>query len=238
MSTDTTQTEEKQAIGVFRTMLNILLEPRTAFASLRERPNWLLPFALVLGSTALVLLWYYAMVDIPWLMEEMLAQSGAEIPEGDMDVFSQTGMMVGGVIGAIFGIALIWVLLAGYLTLVSALTGDGYRFRNWFSLTVWTAIPGLFSIAGMLITIALSPSGQIVPEALDPLALGNLGMALGDSPLGTVIEQISITYLWSIGLLLVGYQQWCQRGWLQSTLIILLPVFVNLGAQLFFLSLA
>ncbi|MYF00619.1 MAG: hypothetical protein F4234_10720, partial [Gammaproteobacteria bacterium] len=84
MSTSTMQSE-----GGFRTVLNILLEPATAFAGLRERPTWLLPTLLVAGGTALVMLWYFSILDIPWFLENLLYQGGADPTQDQIDAFRE-----------------------------------------------------------------------------------------------------------------------------------------------------
>ena len=198
--------ESIQPAGGFRTVLNILLEPATAFRSLRERPNSLLPALLVVGGTALAMLWYFAILDIPWFLENLLYQGGAEPSQDQIDAFragtedlSPLIFMISGFFGVIFGILLIWTLQAGYLTLVSALTGDGFRFRNWFCLVTWTAIPTLFTVFGMAVTLLLNSNGQIAQQELDPLLLGNLGLQFGNSAVDNVLAQISLTQLWGRG---------------------------------------
>lgn len=229
----------EQPVGGFRTVLNILLEPATAFAGLRERPTWLLPALLVAGGTALAMLWYFSILDIPWFLENLLYQGGAEPTQEQIDAFregtedlSPMVFMVSGFLGAIFGIILIWILQAGYLTLVSALTGDGFRFANWFSLATWTSIPSLLSIIGMAVTLALNPNGQISQLDLDPLQLGNLGLQFGDSGLNNAIGQISLTQLWTMGLLVYGYRLWLKGSWLRSAIIALLPQLLLIGGMI------
>ena len=219
-----------QPVGGLRVALNMLLEPATAFAELRERPSWLLPAILVAGGTAGVIFWYFSILDIPWFMENLLYQGGADPTEEQIEQFNEQMesvspqvFVVTGFLGASLGLIITWLLQAGYLTLVSALTGDGFRFGNWFCLATWTAIPSLFSIMGMAITILLNPSGQIGQMELDPLLLGNLGLQFGDSPINNVIGPISLTYLWTLGLLVYGYHSWVQGNWLRSAGIVLLP---------------
>lgn len=234
MSTTTTQ----QA-GGFRTVLDMLLEPATAFAHLRERPTWLLPVLLVAGGTALVMLWYFSILDIPWFLENLLYQGGAEPTQDQIDAFregtedlSPMVFMISGFLGAIFGIILIWVLQAGWLALVSALTGDGFRFKNWFCLATWTSIPSLLTVVGMAITLALNPNGQISQMDLDPLQLGNLGLQFGNPGLDNAIGQISLTQLWTMGLLAYGYRLWLKGPWLKSAIIALLPQLLLIGGMI------
>ncbi len=135
-------------VGGLRMALNVLLEPATAFADLRERPSWLLPAVLAAGGTALVIFWYFSILDIPWFMENLLYQGGADPTEEQIEQFNERMesvspqvFIISGFLGASLGLIIIWLLQAGYLTLVSALTGDGFRFGNWFCLATWTAIP-------------------------------------------------------------------------------------------------
>jgi len=232
-----------QPVGGIRTIQNILLEPSVAFANLRERPTWLLPLLLVAGGQALAMLWYFSILDIPWFMENLLYQGGAEPDQEQIEAFreqseflSPTIFIVSSFFGAILALIFIWILQAGYLTLVSAFTGDGFRFRNWFCLTVWTAVPSLFSAVGMAITLALTPNGQIGQMELDPLQLGNLGLQFGDSPINDALGAISLTYLWTLGLLVLGYRQWRQGTWLKSALIALLPHLLLFGGSILLLS--
>ncbi len=224
--------------GGFRTALNILLEPAKAFADLRERPSWLFPVLLISASNALALLWYFSILDIPWFMENLLYQGDAEPSEEQIEAFreqtenlSPSLFMITGFLGAIFALFLVWMLQAAYLTLVSALTGDGYRFGNWFCLSTWTSIPSLFSMIGMAITLALNPNGQLDQTELDPLQLANLGVQFGDSAVNDIIGPLSLTYLWTLGLLAYGYRQWRQQSWLKSACIALLPQLLLFGGM-------
>lgn len=219
-----------------RTILNILLEPSTAFSDLKEQPSWLLPLVLIIAGYGLAMFWYFNILDIAWFMEDLLYQGGAEPTEEQAEQFqesmenvSPTVFIVTGTLGAIFSFLVIFTLQAGYLSLVSALTGDGYRFRNWFCLATWTSIPSLFSVIGLYMTLLLNPNGQIGQTELDPLSLGNLGLSFGDSMAASIANGISLTYFWTLMLLVMGYRQWLQGGWLRSAIIALLPQIVLVG---------
>ena len=226
-----------QDVGALRMVQNVLLEPASAFAHLRERPSWLPPLILIAGGNALAVLWYFSILDYPWFMEGLLYAGGADpSPEQiaqfneQMESVSPTVFMISGFLGASLGLILIWILQAAYLTLVSALTGDGLRFGNWFCLVAWTAIPALFSIIGSAITLLLNPDGQISQTEIDPLLLGNLGLQFGDSPFNGVANTVSLTYLWSLALLVYGYRQWAGGSWLRAAPIVLLPQALLLAA--------
>ncbi len=229
----------EQPIGGFRTALNILLEPATAFNGLRERPTWLLPVLLVAGGTGLVMLWYFSILDIPWFLESALYQGDAEPTQEEIDAFragtanlSPMVFIVSGFLGAIFVLLLVWILQAGYLTLVSALTGDGFRFANWFCLVTWASIPSLLTVIGMAITVAFAHNGQLGPDQLDPMQLGNLGLRFGDSRINDMIGQFSLPQFWTLGLLVYGYRLWARSSWLKSALIVLLPQLLLTGGMI------
>lgn len=230
---------DEQPAGGFRTVLNILLEPATAFAGLRERPSWLLPALLVAGGTALVMLWYFSILDIPWFLESTLYQGGAEPTQDEIDAFragtanlSPLILIISGFLGTILVLFLVWILQAGYLTLVSALTGDGFHFVKWFSLATWASIPSLFTVIGMAITVALANNGQLGPTQLDPMQLGNLGLRLDNPALDSVIRSMSLTQFWTMWLLVYGYRTWLKVSWWKSALIVLLPQLLFFGAMI------
>ena len=65
------------------------------------------------------------------------------------------------------------------------------------------------------------------------MLLGNLGLQFGDSPLNNAMNQISLTQLWSLGLLAYGYKLWRNGTWLKSAAIALLPQLLLLAAVIF-----
>lgn len=214
--------------------INIISAPSEAFSELAKRPSKLFPLALVLISNALVLAWYFNIVDFDWYVDDVLSAANLEDDELEeareaMGALSPTSMMGFSMLGSMVGVTVIFVLQSTYLSLVSALRGDNYKFTHWFSLVSWTALPFLLSTIGMAVTIMLSPTGQLSVYELDPLALRNLGMQSENSSLQALYSAVSLSMLWSIVLIALGHKQWTESSWLRTGAVVFGPYLLIVG---------
>jgi len=228
---------QEPKISPIATAINILAAPAEAFKTLQAKPTVLFPLAIIALSTIVIQIWYFSILDMAWFADDIIANFGdgfsEEQAEGVRDLYtgrSQNVMALTAGIGGAVSLVVLYLLQAGYLTLTSALGGDGYRFKNWFSLVCWTSLPYLLSVIGMAVTIALSPNGQLSAFDLDPLSLANLGMnAGGNSTLQSLFTTVSLTMLWSLGLVVLGYKQWLNASWLKSVLVVTAPYLLIFG---------
>lgn len=220
--------------------INILAAPSEAFRALESRPTKLFPLALVLVSSALVMFWYFTIVDFEWYVDDALAQAGnlseeqLEAARENMLGMSQNGFRFIGMLGSTVGLLAIYGLQSGYLTLASALNGDRYRFGHWFSLVCWANLPYLFGTLGMVVTILLSPNGQISAFELNPLTLANLGMVSSNPSVQTLMNALNLTLVWSLALTVLAYRQWLQATWTKTLAIVLSPYLLIFGVWAYF----
>lgn len=229
--TDTTQAEKPSAVSMFTIALNILTSPSEAFTELQQRPSKLTPLALIVLSTACVMYWYFGIVDFDWFVDDSLSardltEEQREAAREQMTSMSLSSFRLISTLASAFGILFFYVLQAGYLSLTSALSGSGQKFSHWFSLVLWTGLPSLLSIVGMIVTILLSPNGQISATDLDPLTLANLGMQSSNGSLMLVFQSISLTMLWGLSLVVMGYKQWLDCGLIKAVTVVLAPYLV------------
>jgi hypothetical protein len=226
--------------SVLATAVNILVAPGEAFSTIRTRPTILFPLLLVAVSTMLVIAWYFRVLDYDWYIDDTLARlpnlSEAELETARerMAGLSQRNLMLLSTLSSGAGLVIILLLQAGYLTLVSALHGDEYRFRQWFSLAAWTGLPGLLSTLSMAINIWLNPSGQVGIYDLNSLSLYNLGMQTANESLNQLLNGINLPMLWSLGLVIVAYRQWLQAGPLRALIIVTAPYLLIFGVLTYF----
>jgi len=225
---DSIENAVSEPVGYITTAINILTSPGEALAEVQQRPSILFPLGLVIVSTALSLVWYFSMVDFSWYVDDVLATQN--IPEDNLEEsreamlsMSQNTFMLIGVVGGTIFTILYYALQSAYLALLSALTGDGQKFSRWFSLVCWTSLPVLLGIAGMMVTILLSPNGQLSPTQLNPLTLRNLGVVTDNNSLNTLLDFFNLTMLWSIGLLTMGYRHWQSSSLIKAIGIIVTP---------------
>lgn len=219
--------------------INVLTSPSDAFEEINRNPSKIFPLSLILVANALVLLWYFFMVDFDWYIDDVL--SGANLNEDQLEearenmVSMSRGTMMGfSLLGSFVGITVIYLLQSTYLTLVSALRGDSYRFTHWFSLVCWAGLPVLLSVIGMAVTIALSPNGQLSVYDLDPLTLRNLGLLTENASLQSLYNSVSLSMVWSAVLILLAYKQWLEAGWLRSVAVVMAPYAAVIGVWAYF----
>jgi hypothetical protein len=87
----------------------------------------------------------------------------------------------------------------------------------------------LLTIAGSVVTILLSPNGQLSPYDLDPLTLRNLGVVSTNTSVQALAQSLSLSTFWGIGLMVFGYKQWIQTSWLRAAITVLSPYLCVVG---------
>lgn len=221
------------------TAVNVFVSPAEAFRTLNARPSILFPLAITLVAMSLVYVWYFQVVDYAWFVDDTLARSGGNMSEEQRQAVrefyanrSLVTVAASSVAGGVFMILLLYVLQAGYLTLVSLLRGDSYRFRHWFSLISWTGLPSLLIVLVMSVNILLADNGQISLSDANSLSLSSLGVQSGgNAMLQGILDSITLAMLWSIALAVMGYRQWLETGYLKSAVIILAPYLLLFGVM-------
>ncbi len=209
--------------------INILTSPAEAFRALEARPTKIFPLALVMISSSAVLFWYYSIVDFDWFVDDTLSQlnnmseEAREAARERMLSMSPTMFKGFGLLGSTVGVLAMFILQSGYLSMASALNGDRYRFSHWFSISVWTNLPTVLGAIGMIVTILLSPNGQLSAYDLNPLTLANLGMTSDIGSVQTIMNSLNLLMFWSLGLTVTAYKQWVQASWHKTLAIVLGP---------------
>lgn len=236
--TDTSQATSPPA-SMLDIAINILTAPGEAFRELRERPSKLFPLLLILLGTASVMFWYFTIVDFEWYIDDTLSLRDLSAEEMEaareqMSSMSRSTFRLISTIASCFGLIFVYILQAGYLSLVSALGGGSEKFSHWFSLVLWTALPYIFSIVGMVVTILLSPNGQLGAYELDPLTFANLGMQSSNDSLTTIFQTLNLTMFWSMSLTVMGYKQWMDCGLIKALAVILAPYLLILLVGMYF----
>ena len=224
------------ATGPLATLTDIVTSPTEAFRSLREKPSILFPLLLILTANVTILLCYYNTVDFPWLVDT-LVQTAIDRTGGDMSQEAQEqirkamGSMSPSVMAAInaLSIAIILTLVlclsALYFLIISAVTSDGFKFKNWLSLVSWCSVPTVFASLAALVNILISSNGQLSPYRMNPLSFTSLLSldAGGQNTLASTLSNVDITTLWALVLLVMGYRQWTGRDLAGSAAIVLAP---------------
>lgn len=226
--------------SVVNIAINILTSPAEAFRALEKKPSKLFPLLLIMTSMVIALFWYYSIVDFDWFIDDALGQMNnlseeqLEAARERMGSMSPTTFKMFGMLGSTVGVLVMYVLQAGYLSMASALSGDRYRFSHWFSIIAWSNLPAVLGAIGMMVTILLSPNGQLSAYELNPLTLANLGMSSANGSVQTMINTLNLLLFWSIGLTVLAYKQWVQSSWPKTLAIVLGPYILIFGTWSYF----
>lgn len=215
---------------------SVLSTPRAAFAELQERPRFWFPLLLTLAATVAVLVWYYAIVDLPWLAEHLM--SGNEqlqrMPEAQreraMAAMTRPMLMGSSVIGAVVIITVVRFVEAGYYSLAGKITNLQYSYRQWLALSCWSSLPYLLGVLVMAGYLIAAPSKQIGNEELQLLSFNELFFhrSVGE-PGFALLSNLTLLHPWSWFLTVLGVRLWSGRSVQFSSLFALVPIAVVYG---------
>jgi hypothetical protein len=232
-------TSQVRPAGFFESVANIYMAPAAALAALKERPTFLLPAAAVILASCAVTFWYYSGVDLGWLLERSIDPSRITPEMRTALAAAGTGRahyvsMTTSAVAAGAAVLVVFLINAGYLSLVSLLTNDGVRFKQWFSLLSWSSLPALFSQLASAVNLAVSDISHLPQEHLNPLSYASLlDLDLAGAGTGTrILAALDPMSLWTLALMAIGYRLWTGRSIGASALIVAVPLLVVVALAL------
>jgi len=215
--------------------------PTTAFTELRERPRFWFPLVAVVAATAVIVAWYYSVVDIEWLKDALYSNNPQfmKMPEAQraqtLAFIGRKTLLISGVVGTCMGVPFFYLLNSLYMLLAAKVTKLQYGLKHWFTLTSWSALPALISALVAAIFLLIRDNDQIGPGILQPLGLNEL---LFHRPLGdkgqAFLDALNVPAVLSWVLAIIGVHTWTQRSWLFSAIFVLLPAVLLFGIWGFF----
>jgi hypothetical protein len=220
----------------------LVFEPRRAFAAIAERPRVLFPLLLLIIATAGIVLWYYRVVDLEWLTDQQLRNSGmaralteAQIEEMVKRAGANAGRgAVVAVIASVFGVLIVQLITALYYLLAGKITAVRRSFRQWLSFACWTALPSVLGVIPAAWVLLTATTAQIDQGALQPLSLNSLFFQRTPGEPGyTLLLSINLLQFLSLYLAAVGVKAWSGRSWLFSIVFTALPFMIIYGIWAF-----
>lgn len=217
-------------------IVDIFLQPGRVFAEQKERPTFLLPFAVVALVSAAFVLAYFLSVDPAWYLDHALAASGKEMTAAEMEQARKfmPGTKVMGGIGtatAVIGSGIMMLLYALYFLIAGKLTGNAVSYRHGLSLTAWSSMPTVLAgVVGLIGVFTMTPQTPI--ESLSLLNVDPLLVELPrDNRWSTLAKSSSLLTFWSVFLVALGWKTWGRTSWSQGIVVALLPYVVVYGAM-------
>lgn len=216
-------------------------QPRRVFVELAARPRFWFPLLLAMACGVLTTVWYYHVVDLPWLVDESLrsnprtaamteAQRAQVLQRMSPEVMKSTS-----VVAVVLVLVVLRLLEATWYLLAGKIVNLQYGFRQWFALANWSSLPTLLVILPTAFMLATAGSGQIDSSAIQPLSLNELFFHRHMGEKGYQLF-VSLSILQPLAWLLaiIGVQQWSKRSWLFATLFVLLPPLLVYGSWTWF----
>lgn len=206
-------------------LVTALTEPGKLYAELKQKPNFALPFLLMLIIPVAAWMFYFQRVDAGWLIDHILA--GADVPPAKLAA-ARSHMSIGAikwsaVIVSPIVVALFTLILAVYYMLAAKVAGVQQNFKAWLSFTSWSFVPALLSAIVTLVA-ALTMVPQTAMDGIQLTHVDQLLLHLSDaSPWKKIMSSIDLLNLWVIWLAASGWRAWSGRSWGQSFAVAALP---------------
>jgi hypothetical protein len=189
----------------------VYLDPKPAFADIAARPRWYVP--LILMIIAGFAFTYFYTSHIGWrnyiakTMENnpRTRDLPAEARETQVDAGAKIAPIFG-YGGALIGVPLVALVIAGVLLLMCKMMGASLQFKQMFAISAYAMLPGLISSILAIIVMFLKNPDDF--NLQNPLFF-NIGAALEPPPntgkfLYSVASSIDLFTFWSILLLATG----------------------------------
>lgn len=217
-------------------LIDIFVEPGKTFAELKEKPTFLLPLALMVILSAVMVLMYFHKVDGGWFSDHQLAMSGNQMSASEIAQAKQVmpSAPVMGYLGAIFGsivIVLITMVMALYYMLAGKITGNSLSFKHGISLASWSSVPLLLAmivaIVGIVMMKPQTGLESLMLTHVDPL----LVQLPTESAWSGVAKNFDLLSLWAITLVAIGWRTWGKTSWAQAFIVAAIPTVLIVGSM-------
>ncbi|HET7570159.1 MAG TPA: YIP1 family protein [Gammaproteobacteria bacterium] len=218
-------------------LLDTFVAPAGALDAARERSRWLwAPLLLVIAAAIAMWIWYYRTVDFAWLTDHLLS-AGNLTPDqaSQARAFMTPGRSLGiACVSVVVVTFVVYAVQALYLMMAARLIGEReIGFGQWFSLTAWTRLPNLLAIVAMALAYGFASGNQIAPAALSVLSLNGLLFHFQNGHAAfSLANSITLTLIWSLGLLTYGVMRWLNRPAVQALAIVVGPYIIIYGIWL------
>ena len=212
---------------------NIITAPSEAYLALKERPRVLLPVLVLLIGFSVVSFYFLSHVDMGFFLDNQLRSGNANITDAQREqavaAAAKIPPLVYGALGAFsssFFIFLIIFLVACYYTVVSFVTGDGVKLKQWFALLCWCALPQVLGIVAQLVNMIVNDPRFMLQDQINPLAFGNLLSIdrTGAPMVQRILLGIDVTAIWTLVLQILGYQSFTKSSYVRSAAVVLGPI--------------
>lgn len=228
--------------SVIHGLIDIYVAPKQLFTTLQEKNGWSwLPFILLLVVNALGVWWFYHGMSSEWIVEQQLAMSAQDMSPAQMEEAREALGYIAdmtGIIGAasVFLITPIMLALIALYTMLVGNPGQKRSYGNWYALAVWSNMPSILNMLGLMVLILLSSDPNMSLSTVNYLSINQLllGLQPGNAWFAWA-ENLNLIYIWISALLAVGLHTWSGYSAIKSAILGFLPLLVIFSAWAVFI---
>lgn len=198
-------------------LVDIFVSPGQALAYAREKPSsfWI-PFTAVVLAVVGMTIWYYAAVDLDWLLDTIFSSQGVEMSAAQREAaapyMTREFYMGSSVVGVLFVLAVVYALTATWFRIAAKVRGDEqHGYMHWLSLVSWANAPALLAVFAQAVAWLTADSSRVIYQDLQVTTLNQLALHL---PMGhdwyQFAQSINLFTFWTIGLLFLGIRRWTE----------------------------
>lgn len=208
----------------FQRIIGVLFSPDATMASIARRPDWVLPLVILLVMSLVTGVVIAQHADFGAAAREAIEQNkNATQEQIDKGVKIATG--IGKVVTYLSPVlsAIGLLIIAGVLLLAFRLFGGEGDFKQAFSVTCYSSMPGVIKSVIMMIII-LAKGGILPAQEFATLVRSNLGFLANykTNPMAfTVLSSIDIFSIWFLVLMIIGFAYLARVSRAKSAVIII-----------------
>lgn len=218
----------------FDAVISIFHQPTRTFADLEPRKAAWLPVLLIILTSVALYTWYFSAVDFAWLKDDMFADIKDAAEREQMTTMMTRQMMQVTTLGGMLVVVPLTMAIMGlYFMIAGKMLGKEFSFGSGFALSAWSSITMLLAFPLGAIQILLASNGQLTMSGLNPLSLNQLVFQYGTThPMASFMDSISVLMVWSIILMVIGFEVWAKVARATAIKVVMLPMVTIYGIWL------
>jgi hypothetical protein len=214
----------------FGRIVGVFASPVRTFASIAEKPTWLLPVAI--GAAVSLPLSELILSKTDWraVVSAQIAASGRTLPEAQLESSIETARRLSWVwdVAAVVAPLLLTLLIAAVFWAACHAFGWEVRFRQSLGVTAHAYLPGVLYSIGL--GAALWSRTTIDPQKVGDLLPTNLGYFAPDADKVThgLMASVDLFSFWTMALLVLGLSAAAKasRGRVAALVVVLWALYV------------
>src|SRR5258708_32342422 len=189
-------------------IIGVLFSPDATLASIARKPDWVLPLVILLVMSLVAGVVIAQHVDFGAAAREAMEQNknaSQEQIDSGVKMAAGIGKVVTYLSPVLSAIGLL--IISGVLLLAFRLFGGEGDFKQAFSVTCYSSMPGVIKSVIMMIII-VAKGGMIPGQQLATLVRSNLGFLVDykANPMAfALLSSIDIFSIWFVALMIIGF---------------------------------